>query len=174
MQIDNVEFVTENSVYTMSMREDKLTGFKTPYWPQLSDTDNEDYYDVFDTENANATNNTDVGEVKALLLARGDHHATYLDMVGLNAYDYNTGLANSVMLNAEAELDTLFHSIVTAINDTLCQNTTYDQINTTLGAGVMTGIDATGKTWTITADTKILDEKNACLLYTSPSPRDCS
>lgn len=161
VQIDNVEFVTENSVYTMSMREDKLTGFKTPYWPQLSDTDNEDYYDVFDTENANATNNTDVGEVKALLLARGDHHATYLDMVGLNAYDYNTGLANSVMLNAEAELDTLFHSIVTAINDTLCPNTTYDQINTTLGAGVMTGIDATGKTWTITADTKILDEKNA-------------
>lgn len=54
VQIDNVEFVTENNVYQMAMHEDKLTGFQTPYWPQLSDTENEDYYYVFDTDNANA------------------------------------------------------------------------------------------------------------------------
>lgn len=161
VQIDNVEFVTENSVYQIAMKEDMTTGFKTPYWPQLSDTDNEDYYYVFDTGNANAENNTDVGEVKALLLARGDHHATYLDMSGLSASDYSKGLSNSIMMNTQAELDTLFHSIVTAINDTLCPNTTYGSLNTNLGNGTMTGTDATGKTWIITADTKILDEENA-------------
>ena len=161
VQIDNVEFVTENNVYQMAMHEDKLTGFQTPYWPQLSDTENEDYYYVFDTDNANATNGTDVGEVKALLLARGSGHANYLDMAGLSAYDYSTGLSNSIMMNTEAELDTLFHSIVTAINDTLCPNTTYGAVNSNLGGGSITGVDATGKTWTITADTKILDEANA-------------
>ncbi len=161
VQIDNVEFVTENSVYQIAMKEDMVTGFKTPYWPQLSDADNEDYYYVFDTENANADNNTDIGEVKALLLARGDHHATYLDMSGLSASDYSKGLSNSIMMNTQAELDTLFHSIVTAINDTLCPNTTYGSLNSNLGSGTMTGVDATGKTWVITADTKILDVENA-------------
>lgn len=102
-----------------------------------------------------------MGEVKALLLARGSGHANYLDMAGLSAYDYSTGLSNSIMMNTEAELDTLFHSIVTAINDTLCPNTTYGAVNSNLGGGSITGVDATGKTWTITADTKILDEANA-------------
>ena len=43
----------------------------------------------------------------------------------------------------------------------LCPNTTYGAVNSNLGAGTITGVDATGKTWTITADTKILDEANA-------------
>lgn len=159
IQIDNVEFVTENSVYELALQEDKLTGFKTPYWSQLSDTDKEDYYYAFDTGNVSVENNTDVGEVKALLLARGDHYANYLDMAGLSDYEYSNGLANSVMLNTEAELDSLFHSIVTAINDTLCPNTTYGKVSGTTGS--VTGTDANGKTWTINADTKILDEENA-------------
>lgn len=159
VQIDNVEFVTEESVNLISMQEDMVTGFKTPYWPQLSDTANGDYYYVFNTDNANATNNTDIGEVKALLLARGDHYATYLDMAGLSSEEYNRGLSNSVMMNTQSELDMLFHSIVTAINDTLCPNTTYGEATGT--TGVIKGKDALGNEWTITADTKILDEKNA-------------
>lgn len=161
VQIDNVEFVTENNVYQMAMQEDKLTGFKTPYWPQLSDTDKEDYYYVFNTANANATNDTDVGQVKALLLARGDKHANYLDMAGLSSDEYTRGLSNSVMMNTEAELDMLFHSIVTAINDTLCPNTTLGTVDTGVGANTIQAVDSNGNIINLTADTKILDAANA-------------
>lgn len=158
VQIDDVEFVTENNVYQIAMQEDMTTGFKTPYWPQLSDTNKGEYTYVFNTGNANATNKTDIGEVKALLLARGDHHASYLDMVGLTSDEYHTGLSNSIMMNTQAELDALFHSMVTAINDTLCPNVSYG--DTAGYGGMTTGTDAAGNIWTLTADTKVLDEAN--------------
>lgn len=164
VQLEGVEFVSENSCNLLALKEDLTTGFQTPYWPQLSDTDANIYTEVFDTQNAKAENGTDVGEVKALLLARGDHHANYLDIEGLTSQQYNNGLANSVMENNEAELDKLFHTIVTAINDVLCPNTT---------AGAVYGADkftppitataADGKTVTLTENTKILDAENCCV-----------
>ncbi len=161
VNIENVEFVTETELYPLAMQEDKLTGFKTPYWPQFSDTSKDDYYYAFNTGNVDPEYGTDSGEVKALLLARGNSYGTYLDMAGLSAEEYSDSLADSVMMNTEAELDTLFHSVVTAINDILCPNTTYGAVN---GAGATaTGTDASGKTWTITENTKILDEANACV-----------
>ena len=162
VQIDGVEFVTETQCYPMALQEDLKTGFKTPYWPQLSDPDAGVYTQVFNTGNACAENNTDVGEVKALLLARGDHFASYVDMAGLSQYEYENGLANSIMMNTQAELDMLFHTIVTAINDILCPNTTAGD---TLGTGNLpaTATTADGQTITITKDTKILDAENCAV-----------
>lgn len=153
VQLEDVEFVTETGVRPMALRRDPVTEFQTPYWPQLSDTEAGDYYEVFDTANVDAVKHTDMGEVKALLLARGDHHATYLDMDGLTAYDYERGLSNSIMMNAEAEVDMLAHTIITAINDVLCPNINYQGPETT-------GLDSAGRTVVLNADTKILDVEN--------------
>lgn len=164
LQIDGVEFVTETNVYELALQEDLATGFKTPYWPQLSDTDREQYTYAFNTKNANPNNNTDIGEVKALLLARGDHYANYLDMQGLSLPEYERGLSQSIMLNTQAELDTLFHAMVTAINDQFCPNTTAGAaFGTANFATPITATDIDGNTFTIGADTKILDAENCCL-----------
>lgn len=162
VQLDGVEFITETQCYPMALQEDMVTNFKTPYWPQLSDTDKDIYTYCFNTGNAKAENNTDIGEVKALLLARGDHHATYHDMEGLSSYEYQTGLQSSIMMNTEAELDALFHTIVTAINDVLCPNTSAGDVygNTTFEPP-LTATDASGKEYEITENTIILDAEHA-------------
>ena len=78
---------------------------------------------------------TDIGELKALLLARGDHKANYSDLQK-GATDeesymiYNHGtegkndipVANSVVMNVQAEFDRLIHNMATAINNVLCDN----------------------------------------------------
>ena len=77
--------------------------------------------------------NTNVGELKSIVLARGDRRANYVDMSN-EFYDSETGetvdlynngstdrmpTANSVVLNAMAELDQLVHRMVTDINNIL-------------------------------------------------------
>lgn len=158
VQLEDVEFVTETRCNQMALHEDLSNGFQTPYWPQLSDTGNDVYTEVFKTKNASAENNTDVGEVKALLLARGDHHANYLDIEGLSSQQYDKGLANSIMENNEAELDKLYHTIITQINDVLCPNKTAGEIYGASLAAPITGTTADGKTIQINENTKILDE----------------
>lgn len=156
VQLEGVEFITESGFMTMAIHRDDRTGFETPYWPQLSDLEKERIYYAFNTQNVDATKNTDSGEIKALLLARGDHWATYLDMEGLDQYDYEKGLANSVMMNTQAEIDKLCHSIVTAINNVLCPNKAY-------GGAEVTATDEHGREITLKADTLILDEENCYL-----------
>lgn len=153
VQLEGVQFVDESKLFQIGLQKDFYTGFETPYWTQLSDLEKEDYYYVFKMDNISAENNTDKGEIKALILARGDKNADFRDMEGLTDYEYSTGLANSVMMNAESEIDTLFHSLATAINDALCPNTEYTGAATT-------GTDAKGNTVDIMPGMKILDVKN--------------
>lgn len=156
VQLEGVQFVDETAVHEIGLAKDDYTGFLSPYWTHLSDEANEDYYPVFTLENVNAENNNDIGEVKALLLARGDRNADYRDMMGLDSEAYDRTLATSVMMNSEAELDLLVHNLVVAINDVLCPNTTYQ------GASI-TGIDEMGNSVTIQEGDLILDEKNCSL-----------
>ncbi len=58
---------------------------------------------------------TDIGGLKAMLLARGDHRANYTDMYEEN---YNK-VSSSVLMNIEAEFDQMIHNITSAINDVL-------------------------------------------------------
>lgn len=156
VQLEGVQFVDESKYFQIGLQRDPFTGYETPYWTQLSDLDKGDYYYVFNMDNISADNNTDKGEIKALILARGDKSADYRDIAGLSEYEYNTGLANSVMMNSEAEIDMLFHSLVTAINDALCPNTEY-------AGAATTGTDAKGNTVELTPGMKILDVKNCPL-----------
>ena len=81
--------------------------------------------------------NTDIGELKALLIARGDHRANYSDLEkGATADDafkyYNYGtdgqndvpVATSVVMNAQGQFDRLIHNIVTSINNIVTDNAT--------------------------------------------------
>ncbi len=181
VEIEGVEFVDDINYYEMAYTKNKRTGYVNPYWPQLSDIgdpedtynpDNElnDYYRVFDLTNVAADKNTDIGEIKALLLARGDNWTNYLgyyDEEGnpISSEDYEKGISNSIMMNSEAELDTLIHQLVTAINDIYSPIT---ELNSTLPTGVTatsyTYVDDDGNTQTVNIEDgmtlRILDEEN--------------
>lgn len=165
VSVEGVEFVDEARCYEMGKNRDEITGFVTPYWTHLSDVENGDYDNVFSfTTPISSDRNNDLGELKALILARGDRKATYKDIVGLTSDEYNRSTADSiatgmsVMLQAQAQLDQLVHGLITAINDALCPNTTLGELtgNTTS----LTGTDENGNTVTITSDMKVLDTKN--------------
>ena len=165
VSVEGVEFVDEARCYEMGKNRDEITGFVTPYWTHLSDIENGDYDNVFSfTTPISSDLNNDLGELKALILARGDRKATYKDIVGLTSDEYNrstpdaiaTGM--SVMLQAQAQLDQLVHGMITAINDTLCPNTTLGEL--TGSTASLTGTDENGNTVTITSGMKVLDTKN--------------
>lgn len=123
VKLEDVYFVDELHTYEIGKQVDKITGFVTPYWPQLSDLDKELYEPVYDfTVDISSELNTDIGELKALILCRGDHWADYSDITELTESQYLDSTNMSVMLDMQAKLDQMMHSIITAINDQFCPN----------------------------------------------------
>lgn len=162
VSIEGNEFVNENGYYKVEAQTDKITGFVTPYWSHLSDTDKGEYTYLFNfNRDISMENKNDMGELKALVLARGDKVANYTDIEGLDAKTYNDTTGMSVMLRAEAQMDQLFHTIATSINDILCPNTeASNYINSLTGNNMVTMTDADGNSYTVGANTKILDMDN--------------
>lgn len=134
VKIEGVDFVKGGMCYEIGLKTDASTGFYTPYWPQdasyviLDDGTKEyniDGAEVFDlTRKISSDLNTDIGGLKSMLLARGDHRADYTDVLSEN---YN-GVSQSVLMNIRGEFDQLVHNVVTKINDILAE-----------AAGVTTG-----------------------------------
>lgn len=125
VKLEGVTLVDEAKVYEMGKRVDNLTGFVTPVWPHLSDAGRGQYTDVLDYSMDIATElDTDIGSLKALVLARGDRVANYTDVAGLTAEQYNNGAGMSVVLSNQAEFDQLIHEMITAINEVLSPTTT--------------------------------------------------
>lgn len=164
VSIEGTEFVDKANCYQMCKKIDKVTGFITPYWGHLSDVDRGKYVNVFNfTTDISAENKNDMGELKALVLARGDYVANYTDVEGMDKDTFNDTTGMSVMLKAEAELDQMIHGIVTALNDVLCPNTEAAGLIGELTNGAATTLDVTledGSTVTLGAGTKILDADN--------------
>ena len=126
VKLENVEFVDEIHVYEIKGYTDPVTGFVTPYWPQLSDVGRGRYTYMFDYKSGDiaAELNTDIGELKGLILSRGDKPADYRDITGMDQQKYNDTTGMSVVMTAQAELDQLIHEIVTSINDLFSPLTT--------------------------------------------------
>lgn len=153
VNFNGTNFITECEAHEMSMLTDKDTGYVTPYWKhniiyKEDERGNKtaDYSSayVFNLKDEISTGaETDVGALRALLLARGDHVANYTDLsvdmcndyklekLGIKegSYNENEGLkyyndyiAKSVVMNAQAEFDNLVHAIMTKINDVLAEN----------------------------------------------------
>lgn len=124
VQIEGVDFVKGGMVYEMALDTDSSTGFYTPYWPQNANyTIQEDGKKVYDISRAkvfdiyqeiSSSLDTDVGELKAMVLARGDHRADYSDIQ--KNYD---NISQSIVMNIQAEFDQLIHNVVTKMNEVL-------------------------------------------------------
>lgn len=126
VQFEGVDLVKKEVVYEIGLQQDEVTGFYTPFWVQNAEyTINELGQKEYDIEGAEVFElntvisselNTDIGSLKSMLLARGDHRADYTDIKEEN-YDYT--VSQSVIMNIQGEFDQLIHNVVTAINGVL-------------------------------------------------------
>lgn len=124
VQIEGTDFVKGSTLYEIGLDVDGTTGFYTPFWPQNAEytiqADGTKKYDiknakVFDlNQTVSSTMDTDIGGLKAMLLARGDHRADYTDIE--TNYD---GISQSIIMNIQAEFDQLIHNMSTKINEVL-------------------------------------------------------
>ena len=131
VQIEGIDFVKMDRYFEIGLDVDETTGFYTPYWPQNAKykvmADGSKKYDiqnaeVFDlTREISSDLDTDIGELKSILLARGDHRADYTDIKDAN---YKPNVSQSIVMNVQGEFDQMVHNIVTAINDIMA-NTEY-------------------------------------------------
>lgn len=127
VKLEGVDFVTKDTVYEMSVKTDEVTGFHTPFWPQLAsytlnangekiyNIDSAKVYDM--TQVISSSTDTDIGSIKSMLFARGDKRANYTDL--LNADKYNKEISQSVVMNVQAQFDQLIHAVVTSVNKIL-------------------------------------------------------
>lgn len=129
IQIEGVDFVKNDRCYKMDMKIDATTGFYTPFWPQnatyrvLDDGTREyniDGAEVFNLRKEISSElDTDIGGLKSMLRARGDHRADYTDLQGEN---YDRDISQSLVMNIQAEFDQLIHCVATKVNSILAES----------------------------------------------------
>lgn len=142
VKIEGVDFVKGPSCYEIGLDLDTTTGFYTPFWPQnadyriLADGSREyviDGAEVFDlSREISSDRNTDIGGLKSMLLARGDHRANYTDIDG--GYD---SVSQSIVMNIQAEFDQLIHNVTTKVNSILAEAAGVTQGDLTLADGTV-------------------------------------
>lgn len=144
VRFEDVDLVQGGLVNEMELYTDPETGFYTPYWKMLA----KGSYDakgnyvvteegiegakVFDLSREISSDlNTDIGSLKSMLLARGDHRATYKEIQDYppdadpNDPDqksdnwYNNNISQSIVMNIQAEFDQLIHNVVMKVNKIL-------------------------------------------------------
>lgn len=123
VQIEGVDFIKTDRVFEIGLQVDATTGFYTPFWPQNATyrvmADGTKEYnirgaEVFDmTREISSDLDTDIGSVKSILMARGDHRADYTDIKDEN---YTASVSQSVIMNIQGEFDQMVHNIVTEFN----------------------------------------------------------
>lgn len=127
IKLEGREFVKDDSYNKIELFADPATGFYTPFWSHLVEHDNtgkliadslEDIQKAgaelfrMDQEISTATN-TDIGALKAMIFARGDHRATYED---LDPKIYDSKTSQSILMNVQAEFDQLINKVTEGIN----------------------------------------------------------
>ncbi|MFT3984509.1 MAG: flagellar hook-associated protein FlgK [Lachnospiraceae bacterium] len=126
VSIEGATFVLRDRVYKMDVTQADGTDFYTPVWPQ------NDNAQVFNTSQEISSDlNTDIGQLKSILLARGDRRANYTDLAE-STYKYGgtdasgnkiMATSGSLIMNIQAEFDNLIHGIVTKLNNILTGET---------------------------------------------------
>lgn len=142
--IEGVPFLSGNTLYTMGTEKIENSDMLTPVWTQMGGRSVFMFKEEF-----NSLNNNDIGELKGLLLARGNlASADYRDIpVEPRAEDYETTaeydaavqdyeaqkdhyndyIDQSVVLTSMAGLDKLVNGIAEAINNVLCPEVATNQ-----------------------------------------------
>lgn len=126
VRIEDSDFVRGDLFYEIGLDASDATGFYTPFWIRDAEyTVLADGTKKYNIEGAQVFNldqtvssslDTDIGGLKALLLARGDHRANYTD-IG-NNYD---NISQSIVMNVQAEFDQMIHNVTTKINSILAE-----------------------------------------------------
>ena len=117
-------FIDEAHLYEVGKQVDRASGYVNAYWPYLSNEANGQYTNLFDFSiPISSENNTDIGEIKALIQARGDGVKNFAYLEGANPVDYANSVGMSVMEESEAQLDVLIHGLATQINEVFAPNT---------------------------------------------------
>lgn len=129
VSLEGVPFVTEDTVFEMStVRMNEETEMLKPVWVAHGNSD------VFNLDKVpSSLNNTDIGSLKGLLIARGYKQANYTDIPVKENFDsdeqyqdavrdYNNRINPSVIMTVQAQFDQLIHGIVTTVNDILSPN----------------------------------------------------
>lgn len=142
VRIEGVDFVQGENFYEIGIDIDETTGFYTPFWTQnakyiINEQGNREYItdgaEVFNLSREISSDlNTDIGGLKAMLLARGDHRADYTDI----EKDYSS-VSESVIMNIQAEFDQLVHNIAEKVNEILATASGVTQGNLTLEDGTV-------------------------------------
>ena len=175
---EGAQFVTTDHVNHIGIDTtlESSVGYATPYWEYAAKSEYDHdgnkvilsieggkIYDL--TQTISTTTNTDIGKLKSVLLARGDHNATYHDIVEDENY-YNSNIAQSVIMNVQAEFDQMVHSIMTKMNEIMEEaESNPATLDNTLGLpSDYTMFVVANPTDKIVYD--ISDEKNAGTIYT--------
>lgn len=171
VNLEGVQFVTESEVYHLGTEQisegsemlkvvwEGYGGFDVypsySVWEEVKqlDADESDEPEMEKVNyvylNSSTADNTDVGYLKGLVIARGNYQAKYTDIpiypdekdytdedgiidtenyeIALADFankveDYNKTIDGSVVMTVQAQFDQLIHSVVTTINDILCPN----------------------------------------------------
>lgn len=126
VRIEDSDFVRGDLFYEIGLDASDATGFYTPFWIKDAEyTVLADGTKKYNIEGAQVFNldqtvssslDTDIGGLKALLLARGDHRSNYTDIN--NNYD---SISQSIVMNVQAEFDQMIHHVTTKINSILAE-----------------------------------------------------
>lgn len=126
VRIENSDFVRGDLFYEIGLDASDATGFYTPFWIKDAEytvlADGTKKYNIEGAEIFNldqtvsSSLDTDIGGLKALLLARGDHRSNYTDIN--NNYD---SISQSIVMNVQAEFDQMIHHVTTKINSILAE-----------------------------------------------------
>lgn len=140
VKIEGHMFVTPDRVNEIGLQVDETTTFYDVFWKDDAKFRvNEAGDTIYETKGALVFDlsqelspqlDTDIGELKALIITRGDHRANFTDMENIYNEDGElvtsdkenyAKISNSVIMTAQAEFDKLVHAVVTAINGALEQ-----------------------------------------------------
>jgi flagellar hook-associated protein 1 len=140
VQLEGFDLVKGGLVNEVGIYTDEKTGFYTPYWKILAKAEYDEKGQpivtkesienakVYDLNRTIASDlNTDVGSLKATLLARGDHRATYRELKDINLDGvkeegwYDSRISQSIIMNVQAEFDQLINAVATKINGILAE-----------------------------------------------------
>lgn len=126
VRIEDSDFVRGDLFYEIGLDASDATGFYTPFWIKDAEytvlADGTKKYNIEGAEVFNldqtvsSSLDTDIGGLKALLLARGDHRSNYTDIN--NNYD---SISQSIVMNVQAEFDQMIHHVTTKINSILAE-----------------------------------------------------
>ncbi len=130
VNVEGTVFVSEDTWYRMdTIPVDETSEMLKPVWPTHGDVD------VFNLDRVpSSENNTDIGSLKGLLVARGYKKANYTDIpkydpeveseaqYQVRVAEFNRTINASVVMSTQAQFDQLIHGIVTLINDIFSPN----------------------------------------------------